>query len=259
MVDMRRIAVSLSKGGVGKTTTAVNLGVALARAGQRVLLVDTDTQGQCAAVLGVKPEKGLAAVASKEATLAEAVVEARPGLWLLAGGRNLAGLKRVIDRKDFGGEQTLAETLSDKTLEAAGPFDFLLLDTSPGWDALTVNALFAVDEVLAPVSLEALTLQGLVEFSESLKAIGKYRSQLELRFVVPTFLDRRVSKSGEILELLRSHYPTLICEPIRYNVRLSEAPGHGQTIFEYSPGSSGSLDYAALAKTVMERTPTATL
>jgi chromosome partitioning protein len=255
---MRRIAISLSKGGVGKTTTAVNLGVALAQAGQRVLLVDTDTQGQCATVLGVKPEKGLAAVAGKEVTLREAIVPARPNLWLLGGGRNLAGLKRIIDRKDFGGEQTLAETLSDETLAEAGPFDFLLLDTSPGWDALTVNALFAVEEVLAPVSLEALTLQGLVEFSESLKAIGKYRSQLELRFVVPTFLDRRVSKSDEILELLRAHYPTLICEPIRYNVRLSEAPGHGQSIFEYAPGSSGAKDYAALAQTVLERVPVGT-
>ncbi|RYG61724.1 chromosome partitioning protein ParA, partial [bacterium] len=160
MACMRRIAISLSKGGVGKTTTAANLGVALAKAGQRVLLVDTDTQGQCSAVLGVRPEKGLAAVASKEVALKDAIIEARPGLWLLAGGRNLAGLKRIIDRKDFGGEQTLAETLSDEALAEAGPFDFLLLDTSPGWDALTVNALFCVEEVLAPVSLEALTLQG---------------------------------------------------------------------------------------------------
>lgn len=250
---MRKIAVSLSKGGVGKTTTAVNLGAALALAGQRVLLVDTDTQGQCASILGVRPEQGLAAVATGEIALRDALLEARPNLWLLGGGRALAGLKRLIDRKDFGGEQTLSETLGAEILRAAGPFDFLLLDTSPGWDALTVNALFCVEEVIAPVSLEALTLQGLLEFSESLAAISKYKTPLGLRFVVPTFLDRRVSKSGEILELLQAHYPALICDPIRYNVRLSEAPGHGQTIFEYAPTSTGAHDYSALARTVMER------
>lgn len=252
---MRKIAISLSKGGVGKTTTAVNLGAALALQGHRVLLVDTDTQGQCASILGVSPAQGLAAVASHEIALGEALIEARPNLWLLSGGRALAGLKRLIDRKDFGGEQTLSETLSDDILSQAGPFDFLLLDTSPGWDALTVNALFCVEEVLAPVSLEALTLQGLLEFSESLKAISKYKTDLGLTFVVPTFLDRRVSKSGEILELLQTHYPTLLCDPIRYNVRLSEAPGHGQTIFEYAPSSTGAQDYSALAHTVLNRDP----
>ncbi len=253
---MRRIAVSLSKGGVGKTTTAVNLAAALVKAGQRVLLVDTDTQGQCATVLGVKPSRGLAEVATGECTLQEALFEARPNLYLLGGGRALAGLKRVIDRKDFGGEQTLAEILSDAALKKVGKFDYLLLDTSPGWDALTVNALFCVDEVLAPVSLQSLTLQGLLEFSESLEAISRYRTQLALRFVVPTFQDRRVSQSAEILEILRSHYPTLLCDSIRYNVRLSEAPGHGQTIFEYAPNSTGTQDYQTLAETVMKRKPT---
>jgi chromosome partitioning protein len=252
---MRKIAISLSKGGVGKTTTAVNLGAALALQGQRVLLVDTDTQGQCASMLGAKPEHGLASVASHEIPLEKALIQARYNLWLLSGGRALAGLKRLIDRKDFGGEQTLSEALSDEALGQVGPFDFLLLDTSPGWDALTVNALFCVDEVLSPVSLEALTLQGLLEFSQSLAAIGKYKPRLGLRFIVPTFLDRRVSKSGEIHELLRGHYPSLLCDPIRYNVRLSEAPGYGQTIFEYAPASSGAQDYATLATTVLNRHP----
>ncbi len=250
---MRRIAISLSKGGVGKTTTAVNLAAALANQGHRVLLVDTDTQGQCASMLGVHPGQGLAAIATREAALRNTLIAARTNLSLLSGGRALAGLKRLIDRKDFGGEQTLLEILSDEHLQDAGPFDFLLLDTSPGWDALTVNALFCVDEVLSPVSLEALTLQGLTEFSESLSAISKYKPNLALRFVVPTFLDRRVSKSGEIHDLLRAHYPALLCEPVRYNVRLSEAPGHGQTIFEYAPNSTGAQDYLALAKTVIER------
>jgi chromosome partitioning protein len=96
---MRKMAVALSKGGVGKTTTAVNMAAGLARAGQRVLLVDMDTQGQIARALGVQPEVGVAEVALEEARPDEAVLKARDGIWLLAGGRSLAGLKRVIARK----------------------------------------------------------------------------------------------------------------------------------------------------------------
>ena len=106
---MRKIAVALSKGGVGKTTTAVNMAAGLANAGLGVLLVDMDTQGQLARALGVQPEVGVAEVALGEVTPEQAVKEAREGIWLLAGGRSLAGLKRVIARRDFGGEKTLAE------------------------------------------------------------------------------------------------------------------------------------------------------
>ncbi|NJN82728.1 MAG: AAA family ATPase [Caldilineaceae bacterium] len=185
---MRKIAVALSKGGVGKTTTAVNLAAGLALAGQRVLLVDVDTQGQAAKTLGVEPSSGLAEVVADGLTPQEAIIEARPGLWLMGGGRALAGLKRVIARKDFGGEQTLSEALAP--LDQA--YDFVILDTAPGWDALTINALFYVDQVLAPVALEVMALQGLHEFIRSLSAIQSYRSDLELRYIVPTFLDRRV-------------------------------------------------------------------
>ena len=169
---MRKIAIALSKGGVGKTTTAINLAAGLARAEQRVLLVDMDTQGQAAKVLGLRPPAGLAEMVMDELTPEQVLVEAREGVWLLAGGRSLAGLKRVIARKDFGGEQTLAEALAPLD----GRFDAVLLDTAPAWDTLTVNALFYATEVLIPVSLEVMALQGLIEFVRSLGPIQKYHS-----------------------------------------------------------------------------------
>lgn len=244
---MRKIAIALSKGGVGKTTTAVNLAAGLARAGQRVLLVDMDTQGQVAKALGVQPAAGVAEVVLNETQPADAVSQARDGIWLLAGGGSLAGVKRVIARKDFGGEQTLSEALAD--LE--GGYDLVLVDTPPAWDTLTVNALFYANEVLIPVALEVLALQGLVEFLQSLQRIQQYHSDLTLRYVLPTFMDRRVKKSAEILAQLEGHYGDLVCEPIRYNVRLSEAPGYGQTIFEYAPHSAGAQGYQSLTERIM--------
>lgn len=243
---MRKIAVALSKGGVGKTTTAVNLAAGLSAAGQRVLLIDVDTQGQVAKMLGLQPAVGLAEVVAGEQAADHAILPARERVWLMAGGRGLAGLKRVITRKDFGGERTVAEALAP--LEDS--YDFVILDTAPGWDALSINALFYAHEVLAPVSLEVLTLQGLLEFSRSLAAIQQYHPALELRYVLPTFFDRRVRKSQEILAQLQTHYGEKLCQPIRYNVRLSEAPGYGQTIYEYAPHSPGAEDYQQLAERI---------
>lgn len=244
---MRKIAVALSKGGVGKTTTAINLAAGVARSGGQVLLVDMDTQGQVAKALGLRPAAGVAEMVMEDLPPEQVLVQAREGVWLLAGGRSLAGLKRVISRKDFGGEQTLAEALASMD----GRFDLVLVDTAPAWDTLTVNALFYVEEVLIPVSLEVMALQGLIEFVRALEPIQKYHSGLVLRYIVPTFMDRRVKKSEEILAQLHSYYGGLVCEPVRYNVRLSEAPGYGQTIFEYAPQSPGSQDYQALTERIL--------
>lgn len=244
---MRKIAVALSKGGVGKTTTAVNLAAGLARQGKSVLLVDVDTQGQVSRMLGCTPPFGLAELISGEKTIEEAVYPARERLGLLGGGRSLAGLKRLITRKDFGGEQTLAEGLA----VVEDHYDYVILDTAPGWDALSINVLFYAVDVIAPVSLEVMSLQSLLEFRRSLESIQRYRTELALRYVLPTFLDRRVKKSAEILSLLESHYPQQYCTPIRYSVRLSESPGYGQTIYEYAPQSPGAHDYQALAERIL--------
>ena len=245
---MRKIAISLSKGGVGKTTTAVNLAAGLSEKGAKVLLVDTDTQGQVSSALGAMPEVGLAELMVGKATPEEAVTEVRERLWLLAGGREIAGIKREIARKEFGGERTLIDAL--QPIDEI--YDYVILDTSPGWDAMTVNVLFYAREILAPVSLEAMTLKGLLEFQRSVEAIQRYDSDLSFRYVLPTFMDGRVRKSAEILAQIHAHYGGLVCPPIRYNVRLSEAPGFGQTIFEYASGSTGAEDYRRVTERVAD-------
>lgn len=244
----RRISVSLSKGGVGKTTTSVNLSAGLALAGFKVLLVDTDTQGQSAYNLGKKPNAGLTELLTGELSLKEATMEARKNLWLLAGGRSLAGVKRIIDKKSIGQEWTLSEALTGVDEQ----YDFVIIDTSPGWDSLTINVMFYVTEVLVPVALEAMPYQGLSEFMKSLSSIHKYRKDVALKYIVPTFMDTRVKHPQEIFKKLKQLYSEFICKPIRYNEHFSEAPSYGKTIFEYAPGCNGALDYKELIRRVAQ-------
>ena len=242
---MRKIAIALTKGGIGKTTTAVNLAGGLALKGYKVLLVDTDTQGHAGYMLGCTAEAGLAEVISGEIDPVDAIVEAREHLWLLPCGRSLPGVKRVLGQD--GNEQALADALRFLNDD----FDFVILDTSPGWDVMIINALFFSHEILLPVSLEVLTLKSLAEFQRNLDAINQYRA-VSVNYILPTFLDGRVRKSEEVLSLLKKHYAAQLCSPIRYNVRLSEAAGHGRTIYEYAPGSPGAADYAKLIERMVQ-------
>ena len=247
-VATRKIAISLSKGGVGKTTTAVNLAVGLTMANNKVLLVDTDTQGQASYMLGVEPKAGLTELATRELEAHEAVLEVREKLFLLAGGKSLGGLKRLISRKDFGGELTIREAIAP--LE--DQFDYIIFDSSPGWDVLTVNVLFCAEEVLIPVSHEVMTLQGLTEFLKSVGVIKNYRKRLEVKYILPTFFDKRLKKSLIILKKLQDLYGEKLCTPIRINVRISEAPAYGKTIYEFAPGSHGAEDYRDLIRKVAD-------
>lgn len=244
---MRKIAVSLSKGGVGKSSTSVTIAHGLALSGKKVLLIDTDDQGQDAFLLGVKPPSGLSDVLDGKINVEDAIFEARPNLWLLAGGKSLSGVKRAIGRKDYGAEQTLSEAL----LPLEKKFDYAIIDTSPSWDTLTINALFYASEVLTPVSLEVLTLNSLVEFVKSIEAVKRFNKNLNHCYVVPTFLDGRVKKSSEILSHLKKHFCAQICSPIKYNVRISESAGFGQTIFEYAPSSPGAKDYQKIVERIL--------
>ncbi|MGD9125390.1 MAG: ParA family protein [Desulfarculaceae bacterium] len=245
---MRRIVVSLLKGGVAKSETAVNLAHGLALAGYRVLLVDTDVQSHCAEMLGVHPEKGLAELIAGWTDPDGALAEARDNLWLLAGGTNLAAVKMEIARREMAPEAVLAEALDC----FEGRFDFLVMDTAPGWDTLLVNALYFSKEVLAPVSMEPMAIKGLQTFQERLSVIQKYNQGLTLRWILPTFVDGRVKKTGEILSQLRERYGDLVVSPVKYSVKLSEATAFGKTIFEHDPRGSGAKAYGELAHRVID-------
>lgn len=247
----RIIAVSLSKGGVGKTTTAVNLAAALAYTGRRVLLVDCDTQAQAGAALGVSPRHDLADLITGAVRAEKALHQARQNLMLLAGGVGLAGVTREIARQDFGGEWLLAERLEPLN----GRFDYIILDTAPGWDSLQIAIMFYVQEVLSPVLMEPMAVSGLVTYVKRLDEVRGYKARqgqaLKLAYVLPTALDRRVKQSDEIMEQLKGHFGELVCSPIRYDIRASEAPAHGQHIYEYAPDGRAAADYAELTRRIL--------
>jgi chromosome partitioning protein len=245
MEKPRKIVISNSKGGVGKTTTAVSLGAGLSMRGDKVLLVDLDTQGHVARALGVTSQHTLYGVLDRDLPASQAIVTARRNLDLLAGGRLLARSKKTIASLPYGAEHVLSEKLG-----TLNEYDYVILDTAPSWDVLNVNALFYAQEVLLPISMEALAVYGMADFLEAIQGVRQYNPTVHLKYILPTFFDMRVRKSSEILQQLVEHFQRKVLPPIRYNVDLSECPAHGKTIFEYAPASRGSKDYARLVERI---------
>ncbi len=251
---MRKMAVAMAKGGVGKTTTAVNLAHGLASRGQRVLLVDCDTQGQVARFLGVKPSWGLYEFITerrpdgKAMSRNDAVFPARENLWILDGGIRLVELKNWLGEQPRQMRQTV---LAHKLVPRQGALDFLIFDCAPGWDVLSVNILMAADEVLCPVALQGPALQGLKTFFRYLQSAQKLNPDLRLNYVLPTMYDRRTRHSQDVFEQLKKYFNRQLCNPINYNVRLCEAPAHGKSIFEYAASARGARDYRNLVERIL--------
>lgn len=245
-LKMRKIAVCISKGGTAKTTTAANVAHGLAMRGHKVALIDLDTQGQVQRFFGVDQRSTLTDLI-RCVSLEDCLVEVRDNLKLIAGGSALAELKEWISSRTMKREMVISELL--KPLESMG-FDFVILDTSPGWGALNVNVFFYVDELLCPVKLEAMSMDGLKEFIGNLREVQRYREDLQMDFVVPTFLDRREKQCEEVLILLQNHFKSKVTMPIPKNVRLSESFGQGQTVFEYAPDCPGAYAYYDLTDLV---------
>ena len=214
-------------------------------------MVDTDVQSQCGEMLGCKPINGLAQVMCGLVQPFEALVQARNNLWLLSGGNDLAGIKMEIARREIAPEAVMNESLEPFYPE----FDYIIFDTAPGWDNLLVNALYCVNHVLAPVSMEPMALSGLRNFEDRLSIIQRYNDQLKLSWIVPTFVDRRVKKSAVILKQLMEAYSERITPPIMYSARLSETTATGKTIFETDPKGTGAADYLRLTQRVIKDAP----
>jgi chromosome partitioning protein len=250
----RVYALSNQKGGVGKTTTAINLAAYLGRAGQRVLLVDMDPQANATSGLGYDKRSGNpsiydAIVAGRPVAEVIATTE-NPGLDLLPSTIQLAGaeieLVGVLAR-----ETRLTRTLAP----ALERYEYVLIDCPPSLGLLTVNALTAADGALIPVQCEYLALEGLGQLVSTIDLIrDSLNPRLRVAGVVMTMYDARTNLSQGVVEEVRQHFPTLtFATIIPRNVRLGEAPSFGKTIAAYDPGSRGALAYQALAAELLRR------
>jgi chromosome partitioning protein len=242
----RRIAIVNHKGGTGKTTTAVHLAAGLADRDYRVLLVDADPQGNVAAWFGLDASKcRMADLALSRVTARNARVEVREHLDVIASDWRLAEAEERLVR---GPER---EHWLRKRLAGLKDDDFVIVDCAPSMSILTASALAYADEVVIPISMEYLALVGVRQIIDNiLRMSARNGHDIRISAVVPTFYQSNLRKSREILRALRTHFRDRLAEPIRANVRLSEAPSHRKTIFEYSPRSHGASDYRRLVERI---------
>lgn len=251
---MRCIAVINQKGGVGKTTTTVNLGAALARRGQKVLLLDLDPQGNLSLHIDRQPQ-------SETETTTWLLLEEQPlaalvqststeGLYVVPADSSLGGVEQVLANK-IGREMILRDAL--EAYDGDPPFDFVLLDCPPSLGVLSANALVAAGEVLIPMQAEYFSLQGMAKLTEIIELVrSRLNPALQITSVLPCMYDSRTRLTAEVLSEIREHFGTIVADfPIRANVKLAEAPSFGRTIFEHDPECNGALDYASLACDVL--------
>jgi chromosome partitioning protein len=241
---MRRIAVVNHKGGTGKTTTAVHLAAGLASAGRSVLLADLDPQGNVGAWFGLDPDEcSMAELAQGRLTAAEALLEVRENLDVIASDWRLAEAEELLVTS-----REREKWLSNR-LKGFKGYEFAIVDCAPSMSILTASGLAFAEEVVIPISMDYLAMIGVKQLVENiLRMTSKNGRRITITAVVPTFYQQNLRKSREILLALERHFGGVVADPIRVNVRLSEAPSHGQTIFEYSPHSRGAQDYRRLVR-----------
>jgi len=249
-VPPRVYAFANQKGGVGKTTTAINLAACLAEAGERALLVDLDPQANATSGLGMRANGTSSYDLLDGVPLSELVKPTRfENLYLVPSKPELAGAAVELSRRDDG-DRYLAHAL-----EHTEGFDFVLLDCPPSLGPLTVNALAAADRVIVPVQTEYYALEGLAQLSQSINLIKtRLNPRLEIAGVLLTMADGRTRLSAEVEAEVRRHFGPLVFEAVvPRSVRVAEAPSHGLPVTHYDRRSRGAEAYWKVAMELVER------
>jgi chromosome partitioning protein len=260
---LRVLAITNQKGGVGKTTTAINLGTALAAIGEKVLILDLDPQGNASTGVGVAPEARAVTsfdVLAGKVSIAKAATQTLvPNLSVVPANADLVGLESELmaeANRPFRLRDAVAKLIAEQKAKPADiPYTYLLIDCPPSLNLLTLNALVASHAVLVPVQCEFFALEGISQLKETIDQVrATLNPTLEVQGVVLTMHDARTSLSKEVENEVRAFFGAKVyATMIRRNVRVAEAPSHGKPILLYDYDCHGSQDYIKLAHEVIER------
>ena len=254
----RVLAVANQKGGVGKTTTAINLGTALAAVGERVLLVDMDPQGNASTGLGVPREV-------RKVTIYDVIVDGRsvddaavptavPGLSIIPADADMSGVEIELSQADRRSYR-LRDALAGQGSDGHARYDYVLIDCPPSLNLLTLNAMTAAHAVLVPLQCEFFALEGLTQLMRTVELVrSSLNPALEIQGVVLTMYDRRNALSGQVAADVRGHFGDKVYDTvIPRNVRVSEAPSFGKPALIYDLKCAGSQAYLRLARELVAR------
>ena len=247
----RMIAIGNQKGGVGKTTTTVNLGAALAFQGKKVLIIDMDSQGNATSGLGIERadvKQSVYEVLVDQIEAAGAILPtSRENLWILPSTLQLAGAEIELATADHR-ESRLKQAIEPIKAD----YDYILVDCPPSLGQLSLNAFTASDTILIPVQCEYYALEGLSQLLNTIRLVQRtYNKNFRIEGVLLTMLDARTNLGYEVVEEVRKYFQEKVYQTIiTRNVRLSEAPSYGQSVIDYDPKSRGAEMYMDLAKEV---------
>lgn len=259
----RVLVIANQKGGVGKTTTAINLGTALAATGERVLIIDLDPQGNASTGVGVGPDerpRTMYDVLAGHCGLSDAIVETRvPGLSIVPANGDLVGLESEIHadvNRPYRLRDAIARLVAEQKVRAGEfPIAFVLIDCPPSLNLLTLNAMTAAHAAVVPVQCEFFALEGISQLKETIDQIkATLNPSLEIQGVVLTMHDARTAFSREVADNVRAFFGAKVYDTvIPRNIRVAEAPSYGQPILIYDPDCIGSQAYIKLAAEVIGR------
>ena len=247
IIMSRIIAIANQKGGVGKTTTAINLASCLAEAGKKVLTIDLDPQGNMTSGLGVNKNELMLDECSIKESMVDTVVD---GMKIIPSNVNLAGAE--IELLGIEDKEYILKNAVDYVRD---DYDFIIIDCPPSLSMLTINAMTTADSVLVPIQCEYYALEGLSQLIHTIDLVQqRLNPELQIDGIVFTMYDVRTNLSNQVVENVRTNLDTKIYDTlIPRNIRLAEAPSHGLPINMYDTKSAGAESYRMLAKEVMER------